>query len=224
MNDQSTDKLSVLSESDIRLLKENHFSTTANEFLCRMQVYAAAIKQVRTKLEILDEEFSVRHDYNPIHHIESRLKQPRSIIEKLKRRGYPVSIDSMTKNLTDIAGVRVICNYIHDTERVANMLISQTDVTLLCRKDYITNPKPNGYRSLHVVVSVPVFLAKETINMPVEVQFRTIAMDFWASLEHRLRYKSPTDVPDDLRYRLKSCADDIARIDEEMQSIYKHLK
>ncbi len=213
-----------LSESDIKLLRDNDFSANAKEFLCRMQIYSAGIKRVLTKLEILDDEFRVRYDYNPIHHIESRLKQPRSIIEKLKRRGLPVTMKSMNENLTDIAGIRVICNYIDDTERIASLLVSHNDVTLVCRKDYIARPKENGYRSLHLVVSVPVFLASETVYVPVEVQIRTIAMDFWASLEHRLRYKSSNKVPADLRDRLKACAVDIARLDEEMQSIHKSLQ
>ena len=142
---------------------------------------------MRTKLEVLDDEFRVKFDHNPIHHMEYRLKSPHSMVEKLRRRGLPVTIPSIRENLHDVAGVRVICNYIDDIYRIADLLVKQDDITLLCTKDYIANPKPNGYRSLHLVIEIPIFLSEQRLLMPVEVQIRTIAMDFWASLEHQLK-------------------------------------
>ena len=143
---------------------------------------AAAIKEIQTKLEILDDEFQMRHRRNPIHHMQSRLKTIQSMLEKLKRKNYEVSINSAVKNLQDIAGIRVICSYVQDVYTIANLLVSQDDVHLVRMADYIREPKPNGYRSLHLIVEIPVFLSEGRILVPVEVQIRTIAMDFWASL------------------------------------------
>ena len=200
------------------------FQDNIREYFYQIQLYNAAIKEVRTKLEILDEEFSVRYSHNPIHHMEYRLKKPKSIIEKLQRKNLPISVESMTKNLYDIAGVRVICNYIEDVYRVADLLVSQDDVTEVRVRDYIKEPKDNGYRSLHLVVSIPIFLAEKTVPVLVEVQIRTIAMDFWARLDHQLRYKTEESVPAGLKERLKTCADTITSLDSEMQAIYKELK
>nr|WP_148206776.1 GTP pyrophosphokinase family protein [Desulfitobacterium hafniense] len=187
------------------------------------QVYSAAIREVSTKLEILDDEFQVKFAHNPIHHMESRLKQPQSIREKLLRKGLTPDMKLATEHITDIAGIRVICYYINDIYTIAEVLLKQDDITLIKRSDYIENPKSNGYRSLHLVVSVPVFLSEGTRNVPVEVQIRTIAMDFWASLEHRLKYKSDSPVKDDLQRELAECAESITDIDEKMQSIYVQL-
>ena len=187
-------------------------------------LYESAIHEVKTKLEILDSEFKTKYDYNPIHHIEDRLKSPRSIMEKLQRKGKPFNSENARAMLNDIAGVRVICNYIEDIYAVAEFLTKQDDVTLLKTKDYIKNPKPNGYRSLHLVIETPVFLSdgKELVN--VEVQIRTIAMDFWASLEHQLKYKTDSEVSSELAQQLKDCAETIAATDLKMQSIYQTLK
>ena len=193
-------------------------------FIVQQQIYNAAIKEIRTKLEILDEEFQVKYDYNPIHHIEHRLKTPESIYNKLKNKNYEFTLESIRKNLTDVAGIRVICNYIDDIYRIADLLLSQDNVKLIEIRDYIKNPKSNGYRSLHIIVEVPIFLAEKTENVPVEIQIRTIAMDFWASLEHQLKYKSKDEVSEELHGRLKSCAEAIAKLDVEMQSIYKEIK
>ncbi len=190
------------------------------KFSMRMQLYNGGIKEIRTKLEILDDEFKSRFSYNPIHNIESRLKSVPSIVKKIKSKGLEVSIDSIADNITDIAGVRVICNYIDDIYRVADMLTAQDDVTLLRMRDYIKNPKPSGYKSLHLIVEIPVFLSTGAVPIPVEIQIRTIAMDFWASLEHKLKYKTSNEVDDDLRARLKKCADEISVIDCEMQDIH----
>lgn len=187
-------------------------------------LYESAIREVKTKLEILDSEFRAKYAYNPIHHIEDRLKSPKSIFEKLRRNNKPFNVESAKENLHDIAGVRVICNYIDDIYVVADLLTAQDDVTLIKRKDYIANPKTNGYRSLHLVIKTPVYLSESKEEVFVEVQIRTIAMDFWASLEHELKYKTDNDVSAELADRLKQCAETIAATDLEMQEIYKTLK
>lgn len=194
------------------------------QFIELEHLYESAIREVKTKLEILDSEFKTKYDYNPIHHIEDRLKSPQSILEKLQRKGLPFNCDTARSALNDIAGVRVICNYIEDIYTVADLLTMQDDVELVKRKDYIETPKPNGYRSLHLVISTPVYLSdrKEMVN--VEVQIRTIAMDFWASLEHELKYKTDVEVSNNLAQQLKECAETIAATDEKMQSIYRTLK
>jgi len=192
-------------------------------FMELTQLYDGAIREVRTKLEILDREFQVRYARNPIHHIESRLKSPQSIAEKLERKGLPRTIEAAEKHLLDIAGVRIICNYVQDIYRLADLLTRQRDVELVMRKDYISEPKGNGYRSLHLVVRIPVFLSSHTELVPVEIQIRTIAMDFWASLEHELRYKSDQETNEALKLRLKLCAETSAQLDEEMQSIYQEI-
>jgi len=192
-------------------------------FFALQQLYNSAIKEIKTKLEILDEEFQVKFDHNPIHHMEYRLKTPQSIVDKLARKNFEISAASIRQNLTDVAGVRVICNYIDDINHIADLLTQQDDITVIRRRDYIAEPKPNGYRSLHLVVTVPVFLAETTEKVPVEIQIRTIAMDFWASLEHGLKYKAEDKISEALRRRLKDSAESITRLDAEMQSIYKEI-
>ena len=194
------------------------------QFIELEHLYESAIKEVKTKLEILDSEFKTKYDYNPIHHIEDRLKSPQSIMGKLQRKGKPFNCDIARTELHDIAGVRVICNYIEDIYTVAELLTSQDDVTLIKRKDYIREPKPNGYRSLHLVIETPVYLSENKELVNVEVQIRTIAMDFWASLEHKLKYKTDSEVSAELAQQLKDCAETIAATDLKMQSIYKTLK
>lgn len=195
----------------------------AAEFLAMQHVYAAGIKEIKTKLEILDEEFHVKFDYNPIHSIESRLKSPQSLYKKLKKRNLPLTVESVKENIYDVAGVRVIVNYIDDINKIARLLVKQSDITLIRVKDYVATPKPNGYRSLHLVVKVPIFLATKVEYIPVEVQIRTIAMDFWASLEHRLRYKTNEAVPPELANRLSECAELVSMLDLEMQNIKKEI-
>ena len=206
-------------DSEYRL----EISDNLQDFFELMQLYNSAIREVRTKLETLDEEFHVRYNHNPIHHIESRLKSPQSIFEKLKRKGYEISVESIRNNLTDIAGIRVICNYIEDIYTISELLLQQDDITLIRKRDYIANPKENGYRSLHLVIEIPIFLSDRKELVPVEIQIRTIAMDCWASLEHQLMYKSAKSLPDYLRVQLKECADSIADIDLKMQNIFKQL-
>lgn len=192
-------------------------------FLEMQQLYNGAIREVTTKIEVLNEEFQVRHDRNPIHHIESRQKSPQSIVEKLVRKGHPISIEAIRQNLTDVAGVRVICYYVQDIYRIAELITAQADIAVIRQRDYIKNPKPNGYRSLHLVISIPVFLSTGAESMPVEIQIRTIAMDFWASLEHQLRYKNDDEVPDDLREELRDCAENSAKLDLQMQRLYERI-
>ena len=215
--------LATRADTDELLLRMS--SGTVKDFLKEMQIYRAAIKEVKTKLENLDDSFQVRYEYNPIHHIETRLKSVPSIIGKLERMQQDLTIENMSKYLHDIAGVRVICNYFDDMEKLADMLLSQDDIRLVNRKDYHKHPKENGYRSLHLVIETPVFLANEKRNVMVEIQIRTIAMDLWASLEHQLRYKNldGISVPEELSKRLYNCSQVLTGIDTEMQSIYDEI-
>lgn len=189
-----------------------------------LMMYNCAIREVKTKLEVLNDELSLKNSRNPIEFIKTRVKSPMSILSKLQRRGFELSIDSLMKNLNDVAGIRVICSFVDDIYDVAEMLTKQDDVTLIETKDYIDKPKPNGYRSLHLIIEIPVFFSDRKANLRAEVQIRTIAMDFWASLEHDLKYKN--DVPDvDLIQRqLKECADTIAETDQKMMSIRDQIE
>ena len=184
-----------------------------------MMGYACAIKEINTKFEVLDTEFEVRYKRNPISSIETRLKSQTSILEKMSRMGIAPSRENIENNLNDIAGIRVICSYIDDIYFLADALTKQDDIKLIKRKDYISNPKPNGYRSLHLIVSVPIFFAESSKEVKAEVQIRTIAMDFWASLEHQIKYKKNVKNADKVIARLKECADEIAHVDETMQQI-----
>ncbi|MCC2254990.1 GTP pyrophosphokinase family protein [Ruminococcus sp. CLA-AA-H200] len=181
--------------------------------------YACAIKEINTKFEVLDTEFGVRYKRNPISSIHTRLKSQTSILEKMARLGIPPTRENIENNLNDIAGVRVICAYIDDIYMLADALTRQDDIRLIKKKDYIKNPKPNGYRSLHLIVSVPIFFAESKKEIRAEVQIRTIAMDFWASLEHQIKYKKHVDQAEDVIARLKECADEIAHVDQTMQEI-----
>ena len=208
-----------LSQHDEELLIES-----AMQMQQMMLLYESGIREIKTKLDILNDESSISGKPNPIDSIKSRIKSPRSIIGKLKRRGYPITLQSMIDNLNDIGGIRVICPFIEDIYTVADMLMRQDDLTLIEKKDYIAHPKPNGYRSLHLILEVPIFLAERTQPVRIELQIRTMAMDFWASLEHQLRYKSNVEIPDHVSDDLKKCADVIAETAEEMQRIAKDLK
>ncbi|HEX2925986.1 MAG TPA: GTP pyrophosphokinase family protein [Ruminiclostridium sp.] len=193
-------------------------------FFEMQHLYQSAIREVSTKLEILDDEFQVIHKRNPIHHMQSRVKSVKSIFDKLSRRDNDISIESAKSNLNDIAGIRVVCYYIDDIYMIAKMLTQQDDIVLQRVTDYIQNPKENGYRSLHLVVTVPVFFSDRKEIVPVEIQIRTMAMDFWASLEHQLRYKTNDTVPSSVAQELQECADTIAKTDLKMQSIYKSIE
>lgn len=191
----------------------------AKPFRKLMMEYRAAIMEVETRLKVLYEEFSQEYNRNPFESIKSRLKSPSSIYEKLERKGFSDTVESIQENLTDVAGVRVICSFPDDIYRLAALLIKQDDIKLFRKKDYIQNPKPNGYRSLHLIVDVPIFLSNEKKYMKVEVQFRTIAMDFWASLEHKLKYKKEVEDTGEIEGQLKACADSIEALDYQMQEI-----
>jgi ppGpp synthetase/RelA/SpoT-type nucleotidyltranferase/FixJ family two-component response regulator len=191
----------------------------AKPFNRLMLEYQAAIMEVETRLKILYAEFAQEYNRNPFESIKSRLKSPESIFEKLKRKGFPVTLGSIRENLADVAGLRVICSFPDDIYRLADFLIKQDDFILLERKDYIKNPKCNGYRSLHLILSIPIFLSNEKTYIKAEVQFRTIAMDFWASLEHKLKYKKDEDDADEIVGQLKACADSIEELDYRMQEI-----
>jgi len=186
-------------------------------------LYTCAMREICTKLENLQKEFEVYRSHNPIKHITHRLKKPKSILGKMQRRDLPLEYDVMRDNITDIGGVRVICSYIDDIYALVHMLKQQDDILVVREKDYIKNPKPNGYRSYHLIVGIPVFFSKEKQIIPVEIQMRTLAMDFWASLEHQMRYKAVKEVSDDTRERLTKIADDIFKADMEMQEIYKEI-
>ena len=187
-------------------------------------VYEAAIRETDARLQTLDSEFSFKHMHNPIHHIESRVKSLGSIVRKLHSMGSPISISCAKKTLHDIAGVRVVCRYVDDIYRIADLLLSQDDISLIMEKNYIESPKANGYRSLHIVVDVPVYMSKGKLFIPVEIQIRTVAMDFWATLEHGIRYKATDEIPQSIVDELRACADVITETDYKMQEIFKALQ
>lgn len=189
------------------------------EYVRLMAYYRCAMMEIETKLNVLNEEFSLRYDRNPITDVRSRLKRPESIREKLERKGLPLTVEAIEQELSDVAGVRVICSFTADVYQLADALLAQDDVTLIERKDYIREPKENGYRSLHLVVSVPIFLAHEKRSMRVEVQLRTIAMDSWAALEHQLRYKKERAFTPEMAADLLRCADLSAELDRRMDEL-----
>ena len=195
------------------------FINQETEFRQMMMMYSCSIKEIKTKLQVLNDELSIKRQRNPIEFIKTRVKQPDSIASKLRRKGYPVTVQSVFENLSDVAGVRVICAFIDDIYKVADMLTAQDDIELIKRKDYIKNPKMNGYRSLHLIIEVPVFFSDHKEQIRVEVQIRTIAMDCWASLEHQLKYKKDIDDAESIMYELRACADVINRTDYHMQSL-----
>ncbi len=197
---------------------------TARDGLARFLLeYRFGLQEVETKLSILREEFLTMHDYNPIEHVTSRVKSPDSLVEKVSRKGIDPGFESIRHNITDIAGVRVTCSFTADAYRLFDLLTAQSDITVRAVKDYIADPKPNGYKSLHAIVEVPVFLSTGPMQVPVEVQFRTIAMDFWASLEHKIHYKYAGDVPAALVDSLKDAADTASELDDRMERLHREL-
>jgi len=194
------------------------------EYLKFQHLYSAAVRQVQSRLEVLSDEFRVTYARSPIHHIESRLKSTQSILQKLRRKGCEISLASARENINDIAGIRVVCHYIDDVYRVEEMLLRQTDMELVTRQDYIAEPNYNGYRSLHLDLRVPIFLSDRTEHVLAEVQIRSVAMDFWASLEHDLRYKADRDsLPQGINEEMLAAAEQIAAIDRKMQDIYRRI-
>ena len=181
--------------------------------------YSAALRQIETRMEILNDEFQHVHQYNPIEHIKARIKTPESIVKKLKRKGYESTIDNMVKYINDIAGIRIICSFTSDIYRIADMICKQKDIKVVARKDYITFPKASGYKSYHMIVTIPVYLSDRTVDTKVEIQIRTVAMDFWASLEHKIHYKFEGDAPEHIRNELVECAKLVADLDARMLSL-----
>ena len=206
-----------VSEDDIRQTRE-----LRDEFQKFLREYEFGMREVETKISILRDEFTHDHAFNPIEHVKSRLKTPDSIVEKIARRGIDdPDFDRIREEITDIAGVRVTCSFVADVYRLFDLLTQQDDVTVRIVKDYIANPKPNGYKSLHAIIEVPVFLSTGPIPVPVEVQFRTIAMDFWASLEHKIYYKFSNKVPDHLVASLSDAAEAAAELDSRMERLHR---
>lgn len=197
----------------------------SQEIVVMTRLYDAAVRQLVLKFEILNDEFKVLYARNPIHHIEGRVKSLPSIAAKLLKKGQPLTIEAAKRNVNDIAGVRVVCGYIDDVYRVADMMARQADIQLIRRQDYIQTPNYNGYRSLHLDIRLPVYLSDRTEQVIAEIQIRTIAMDFWASLEHDVRYKvDKTRLPAGINEEMLACADRIAEIDRKMQDMYRRIK
>lgn len=210
----------IVLQNETALLYHNY-----QDFLRFQHLYSSAVREIQTRLEVLNEEFSILYAHNPIHHVESRLKSTNSIIEKLRRKGCEISMESAKRNINDIAGIRVVCCYIDDVYRVEEMLLRQSDMELVKRQDYIAEPNYNGYRSLHLDLRVPIFLSDHTESVLAEVQIRTVAMDFWASLEHDIRYKKDkATLPEGINEQMLACADEIAVIDRKMQDMYHRIQ
>ncbi len=188
-----------------------------------MFLYESALKEINTKIEILDGEFVHVYGRTPIEHIKSRIKTPESIVKKLKGDGLDVTIENMVEKLSDIAGIRIICSFTQDIYTIADMIARQKDITVLYVKDFIKNPKPNGYKSYHMVVTIPVYMTDGPVETKVEIQIRTVAMDFWASLEHKIAYKFEGNTPENLQAELKSCADIVDMLDAKMFSLNQQI-
>lgn len=196
----------------------------ASGFMELMMQYRCALMEVETKLNVLNAEFTMKNNCNPFESIKSRIKTPKSILEKLRRKGFEISVKGIEENLADVAGIRVICSFPDDIYATAKMLTDQDDIRVIQVKDYIINPKPNGYRSLHLILEVPIFLSNEKKNMKVEVQFRTIAMDFWASLEHKLKYKKNIENAEEISKELQRCAEASSQLDLRMQALRDRIE
>lgn len=218
MTTETTDLTSILPAQSLEQIRRQ-----SHGFITLMSYYKCAMMEVETKLNVLNEEFSLRFDRNPINSIQSRLKSPVSIEEKLTSKNLPMTLQTIEKNLNDIAGVRVICSFLEDIYLLADCLLQQDDITLIERKDYIAHPKPNGYRSLHLIVQIPIYLQAGKRNMRVEIQLRTIAMDCWASLEHQLRYKKGLIDTKHISNELQHCATLSAELDMRMDRLRKQL-
>ena len=200
------------------------FLDEAARFREMMMMYMCAIREVKTKLEVLNDDLAIKNQRNPIQMIKSRVKKPASIVEKLKQRGHPVSVNSIVEHLDDVAGVRVICSFVDDIYTIAEMLARQDDVNVLMVKDYIRSPKVNGYRSYHMIIEIPVFFSDRKQKIRVEVQIRTIAMDFWASLDHQMKYKKNLDDSGEISEELKECAEVMAQTDMRMLNIRRKIE
>lgn len=200
------------------------FYDEAEEWANALLLYDAALKEINTKLEILNNEFKLAHQYNPIEHITSRIKTPQSIAKKLRHNGHELTVENIVKYVNDVAGIRIICSFTSDIYRIADLIAKQSDIKVLKVKDYIMCPKENGYTSYHMIVSVPIFLSNRTVDTKVEIQIRTIAMDFWASLEHKIYYKFEGNAPEHIRKELKECSEIVAYLDQKMLSLNEEIK
>lgn len=200
------------------------FYNEEDEWQKVMLMYDSALKQVNTKIEILNNEFKLAHQYNPIEHITSRIKSPQSIAKKMRHNGRELTVENIVKYINDVAGIRVICSFTSDIYRIADLITKQSDVQVLKVKDYIMCPKPNGYTSYHMIVAVPIYLSDTMVNTKVEIQIRTIAMDFWASLEHKIYYKFEGNAPERIRKELRECADIVSFLDQKMLSLNEEIK
>ena len=206
------------------MTKESGGFDQIDQWKSTMFLYSSALKSINTKIEILNNEFIQLYNYNPIEHIKSRIKSPESIVKKLKKHGYESSIQNMVKYVNDIAGIRVICSFTSDIYRIAEMLINQNDIRVLSVKDYILNPKPSGYKSYHLIVTVPIFLSDRIVDAKVEIQIRTVAMDFWASLEHKIHYKFEGNAPEHIKKELVECAMMVSDLDARMLSLNEEVQ
>ncbi|UYK41533.1 GTP pyrophosphokinase [Microbacterium terricola] len=215
--------MAVISDEGTMTFSPQELRSMRDEFQHFLLPYEFGLREIETKLAILRDEFQHMHDYNPIEHVSSRLKSADSLVEKVERKGIEPGFEAIRAGITDIAGVRVTCSFVKDAYRLFDLLTQQDDITIRRVKDYIAEPKANGYKSLHVVVDVPVFLSSGRVDVPVEVQFRTIAMDFWASLEHKIYYKFDSKVPDRLLAELKDAADTAADLDTRMERLHREL-
>lgn len=205
---------------ELRINKDNEVDSWQEVLI----VYNAALKQIQTKMEILNDEFQHVHQYNPIEHIKARIKTSESIVKKLKRYGYESTIENMVKYVNDIAGIRIICSFTSDIYRIADMIENQRDIKVESVKDYITYPKASGYKSYHMIVTVPVYLSDRIVDTKVEIQIRTVAMDFWASLEHKIHYKFEGNAPEHIREELVECARMVSDLDARMLSLNEEIQ
>ena len=196
----------------------------AEEWGQALMLYDAALKEINTKLEILNNEFKLALQYNPIEHITSRLKTPQSIVKKLRRYEKDVNVENIIEHINDVAGIRIICSFTSDIYRIADLISKISDLKVIIIKDYIANPKPNGYTSYHMIVTIPVYLSNRTVDIKVEIQIRTIAMDFWASLEHKIYYKFEGNAPEHIRKELKECSELVSYLDQRMLSINEEIQ
>ncbi len=200
------------------------FYSEEDEWKKVMLMYDSALKEINTKLEILNNEFKLNHQYNPIEHITSRMKSPQSIAKKLRHNNRELTVENIVKYINDVAGIRIICSFTSDIYRIADLIAAQSDVNVLKVKDYMMCPKPNGYTSYHMIISVPIYLSETMVNVKAEIQIRTIAMDFWASLEHKIYYKFEGNAPERISKELKECAEIVSFLDHKMLSLNEEIR
>jgi putative GTP pyrophosphokinase len=202
---------------------EEYMSEGVESWNSFMLLYNSALKEIGTKIEVLNDEFQHIHQYNPIEYVKKRIKKPESIVKKLKRYGYETSIENMVKYINDVAGIRIVCSFTSDIYRIAEMITNQNDIKILSIKDYIKSPKESGYKSYHMIVTIPIFLSDRVVDTKVEIQIRTIAMDFWASLEHKIQYKFEGKAPAHINSELHECATMVANLDARMLSLNEEI-